>query len=145
MTERRRVALVMHVLGPLLSRALGYMPGRRAGLGEDMPAAAMIEWGGWARKKNYFFDDPTMNAAARAAAVSVPVLAVGASDDEWATPSQIEAITNHLTATTVERRTFTPEELGTTSLGHHGLMRRSAGRPAWPELERWVSGVVGKG
>ncbi|MCT1801247.1 alpha/beta fold hydrolase [Kocuria carniphila] len=143
--ERRRVAAVLHVAGPVLCRVFGYMPGRRAGLGEDMPSGAMLEWGKWARKPHYFFDDPSMDAAARTARVSVPVLAVGASDDPWATPEQIEEITDRLTGTTVERRTFTPGELGVSSLGHHGLVRRSTGRNAWPALERWLSGVVERG
>ena len=44
--ERLRVAVMLHAVGPALSRALGYMPGKRLGIGEDMPTAAMLEWGG---------------------------------------------------------------------------------------------------
>ncbi|MEV0393722.1 alpha/beta hydrolase family protein [Polymorphospora rubra] len=136
--ERRRVALVLDVLGPTLARTIGYMPGRRLGLGEDFPAAAMLEWSGWSRRPGYFFDDLTMDAAARAAAVVAPVLALGASDDPWATPRQIEAITDRLTSTTVTRRTYTPAELGATRVGHHGLLRRGVGERAWPALLEWL-------
>ncbi|WP_235988404.1 alpha/beta fold hydrolase [Gulosibacter sediminis] len=43
--ERHRVGAILGVVGPTLSRTLGYMPGKRLGLGEDLPAAAMIERG----------------------------------------------------------------------------------------------------
>lgn len=43
--ERHRVGAILGVVGPTLRRTLGCMPGKRLGLGEDLPAAAMIEWG----------------------------------------------------------------------------------------------------
>ncbi len=137
--ERARVAAVLNILGPSLSRTLGYMPGKRLGLGEDMPSAAMIEWGRWARKPGYFFDDPTMQAAERAASVTANVLAVGASDDLWASPRQVDALTSRLTSANVERRTYTPTQLGAKRLGHHGLLRRSVGEVFWPELVDWLT------
>ena len=139
--ERLRVALMLHAAGPTLSRALGYMPGKRLGIGEDMPTAAMVEWGRWARHRNYFFDDPSMDAAARAAAVTQDVLALGASDDPWASPAQVRALTSRLTSARVEHRTFTPEQLGVQRVGHHGLLRRGVGTPVWPDLVDWLTGA----
>ena len=137
--ERRRVAMVLNVLGPALSRVLGFMPGRRLGLGEDIPAAAMLEWGRWARMPQYFFSDPTMDAAARASAFTGDVLAMGASDDPWSSARQIDALTAHLTSARVERRTITPAEVGVERLGHHGLFRRGVGDRAWPEMLAWLT------
>ncbi|QNO37634.1 alpha/beta fold hydrolase [Protaetiibacter sp. SSC-01] len=137
--ERMRVAAILNVVGPGLSRALGYMPGRRLGLGEDMPAAAMIEWGRWSRHDGYFFDDPTMGAAEAAARVTVPALMVGASDDPWASPRQVDALAARLESAAPERRTFTPDELGVAKVGHHGLLRRGVGERAWPELLDWLT------
>lgn len=136
--ERLRVALILNVVGPVLSKLLGYMPGKKLGLGEDIPSAAMIEWGVWARRPRYFFDDPSMDAPHRAASVTQQVLAIGASDDPWASPSQMEALTSNLTSATVERRTYTPAELGVSRIGHHGLLRRRTGEKVWPELIDWL-------
>lgn len=135
-SERRRVG-AFFALAPPVSRLLGVAPGRAAGFGEDFPAAALQEWAPWTRLPGYFFDDPSMNAHERAARVQVPVLAVGASDDAWATPAQIEAITDHLVSTTVTRRTYTPTDLDTHRIGHHGLMRRGVGEPFWKDLLAW--------
>lgn len=136
--ERLRVIMVLKVLGPVLSTIFGYMPGTKLGLGEDMPRAAMMEWSGWALKKNYFFDDPSMNAAQRAARTTVPILAAGASDDLWASPRQMDLLTAQLSAAKVERKTYTPAGLSVKSIGHHGLMRRGVGTGAWDEILAWL-------
>ena len=136
--ERLRVMLILNLIGPAASLIAGYVPGRRLGLGEDIPTAAMLEWSRWTAKKHYFFDDPGMQAAARAAKMTVPVLALGASDDPWASPAQMDQLTGHLTAASVQRRTATPQELGVPSIGHHGLMRRGVGEKAWEQILEWL-------
>ncbi|MEU4692628.1 alpha/beta fold hydrolase [Actinoplanes sp. NPDC023714] len=136
--ERRRVRLVLHVLGPALAAVLGYVPARRLGLGEDIPATAMRQWGAWAKLDGYFFDDPAMEAAARAATVTQPVLAVGFTDDKWATPASIDRLTGHLTGADVERRTYSPADGGVDAIGHHGFLRRGVRDTLWPELLTWL-------
>lgn len=66
------------------------------------------------------------------------MFALGVSDDLWATPQQIEAITSHLTSTAVERRTHAPADLGVARAGHHGLLRRGVGEAASPTLLEWL-------
>lgn len=141
LAERLRVMAILNVLGPVVSRAAGFMPGSRLGLGEDIPTAAMREWSRWTTKRNYFFDDPSMNAAARAANMTVPVLALGAGDDPWASPKQMDQLTEHLQAADVRRMTLTPEQLGAKTVGHHGLMRRGVGEAAWAQLFEWIGSL----
>lgn len=136
--ERQRVRLVLHWIGPLLSRTLGYMPGRRLGLGEDIPAAAMFEWASWNSKPGYFFDDPSMNAAERTAKVRTPLFVVGSTDDPWANPSQMDRLAATLLNAQLLRRTVSPQELGKPEIGHHGLLRRGIGEPVWNEILHWL-------
>ncbi|WP_210603671.1 alpha/beta hydrolase family protein [Brevibacterium oceani] len=82
-TERMRVRAILSALGPALTRLLGYAPGERLGLGEDIPRAALLEWSHWVRRSDYFFDIPELSAAARMARMRTPVLSVGAADDLW--------------------------------------------------------------
>lgn len=140
--ERARVGLVLRAVGPATARTLGYVPGRRLGLGEDMPAAAMLEWSHWSRRPGYFFDDPTMDAAERAARVTGDVLAVGFTDDRWATPAQIDAIADHLTNARVERRTWSPSDGGVETIGHTGFFRRGLRETLWPSLLGWLDARV---
>lgn len=138
LSERFRVGLILRTLGPLISPLVGYAPGKRLGLGEDIPTAAMLEWGRWVRMSEYFFDDPSLGATARMARLRTPVLAIGASDDNWASPAQVDALVDHVRLAEVERRTFTPEELGVGRIGHHGLLRRPSAESAWPEIVSWL-------
>ncbi|WP_313810357.1 alpha/beta fold hydrolase [Glutamicibacter sp.] len=136
--ERLRVMLILNLIGPAASRVAGYMPGRRLGLGEDIPIAALLEWSRWTRKRDYFFDDPSMQAQERAAQMTVPVLAMGASDDPWASPRQMDLLTGRLRSAPVQRMTLSPEQLGVQRIGHHGLLRRGVGEKAWEQILTWV-------
>lgn len=136
--ERIRVTLVLRVVGPLCARVLGVAPARRLGLGEDMPGTAVLEWSGWSRQPGYFFDDPSMHAAKRAARVTADVLAVGLSDDLWATPAQIGPFFGHLVNARVERRSYTPDDGGVPAIGHMGFFRRSVKDSLWPEVRDWL-------
>ncbi|MBL0888829.1 alpha/beta hydrolase family protein [Myceligenerans indicum] len=134
--ERARVGMFF-TLAPALSRVLGYAPSRLAGFGEDIPAGVVRDWAPWTRRPDYFFEDPTMQAAERMSRVRLPVLALGAGDDPWATPAQIDAITDRLVSAAVTRRTYEPGDLGVNRVGHHGLLRRGVGEPAWTEIVEW--------
>ena len=136
--ERLRVGLILRFVGPAFSRLLGMVPGRRLGLGEDIPGAAMLEWGKWSRLPGYFFDDPSMRAAECAAKVNADVLAIGFSDDLWATPRQIDALYGRLSSANLERRTYTPEEGGVPAIGHMGFFRRSGREALWPPVLEWL-------
>ncbi len=142
--ERLRVGLVLGVAGPVLSRLCGYMPGARLGLGEDMPRDAMLEWSRWTRQPDYFFSDPALGAADRMARVRAKVLAVGVSDDLWATEQQIGRITERLTAAEVERHTVTPADVGATAIGHHGYFRQKVAASAWPLVSDWLAARAGE-
>ncbi|KPN22407.1 alpha/beta fold hydrolase [Arthrobacter sp. Edens01] len=141
--ERARVELILRVLGPGAARVLGYVPGRRMGLGEDMPAAAMLEWSKWSRTPGYFFDDPTMHARERTARVRTRVLCVGLDDDPWATPEQIGVIARQLVNAQVQTRTYAPEDAGVPAIGHMGYFRRGPGVVLWPDAAAWLAARAG--
>lgn len=135
--ERWRVALVLRVLGPTMARLIGYVPGKRMGLGEDLPGGVAIEWGRWAGMQRYFFDDPTLGAIERFNRVTHPVLVYGFDDDPWATPAAINALTMHFTNTWVERRQIAPAQAG-GAVGHLGFFRSQFATTLWPGLVDWL-------
>lgn len=136
--ERLRVRLILNVIAPVTGRLFGYIPGATLGLGEDMPVAAMREWSGWTRLPNYFFDDPTMDAAARMARVRTPVLALGMADDPWATPEQMQVFIDHLTGTSPRLVEHSAEEVEAGEIGHHGYFRERISAALWPDLTDWL-------
>lgn len=136
--ERLRIALMFRALVPLLGRRSGQFPGKRLGIGEDIPALAMRDWGRWILMRNYFFDDPTLDAASRFAKVDVPLLSLGFDDDPWATPAAIDLLNSHFTASPPARRQIDPTRDGTGPVGHMGFFRDHHRDRLWTEVADWM-------
>jgi predicted alpha/beta hydrolase len=136
--ERWRVGAMMRHVGPWCCRLLGYMPGSKLGLGEDLPAGVMRQWARWTRLPNYFFDDPELRAAARFAQKRLPLLVLGFDDDPWATPQAIGAMMRHYTHCPIEHRQIAPAEVGLQAIGHMGFFRRASAAQLWPTAESWL-------
>lgn len=136
--ERLRVWFVINVVMPLMCAVLGYMPGRRLGLGEDLPSSVMLQWGRWSRMPNYFYDDPAMQAAQRAARVQLPLLALGFDDDPWANPRAIDALLRPLVNARIERLQFSPAEAKMPPVGHIGFFRKRCEPALWPQVGQWL-------
>ena len=136
--ERARVAALLRVVGPSLLLAYGYVPMRRLGLGEDLPGPAFRDWARWIGMRRYFFDDPTMDAAARFARVRAPPLLIGADDDAWTPAAAIDELGSYLTAAAVERWQVAPAEATTGRVGHAGFFRDEHRDTLWPRVTDWL-------
>lgn len=141
--ERARVWCVMRVLAPVLCRLLGYMPGRRIGLGEDLPRSVMLQWSRWTTLPGYFLDDPAMDARRRMARVRVPLLALGFTDDPWANPRAMDILLAPLDNARLERRTLVPRDAGLAAIGHMGFFRRQCAERVWPQVGDWLLAQCG--
>lgn len=137
--ERLKVRLILRVLGPLACALLGYVPGKRLGLGEDLPAGVFREWSDWTTLPRYFFDDPTLGAAERFAKQRLPILVLGFNDDPWANPAAIDLLVSYLTGAAVERRQIDPRATGSGPLGHMGFFRSRCGSVLWPGVADWLA------
>jgi predicted alpha/beta hydrolase len=131
--ERFKVWALINLIAPFAIRMNGYVPGSKVGLGEDFAKGIMFEWRRWCNLPDYFYDDPTMEPVlASGLRYTAPTLAIGLSDDVWATPAAIEALTRHYTHAPVERRTLDPHGFGLERIGHMGFFRSSNGEALWP-------------
>jgi predicted alpha/beta hydrolase len=136
--ERMRVWCVLRLLGPVLCAMFGYMPSRRLGLGEDMPATVMLQWGRWSTLPRYFYDDPAMHAVQRAARVRIPLLVMGFDDDPWANPHAMSLFLAPLVNAPIERQQVAPRDAGVTSIGHMGFFRKRFAETLWPGVGDWL-------
>lgn len=136
--ERLRVRFVLRVLAPLLCALFGYMPGRRIGLGEDLPRGVMLQWAAWTALPRYFFDDPALDAARRMARVDIPLLVLGFDDDPWANPVAVDMLVSHLSKAQLERRNIDPRAAGVPAVGHMGFFRRRCEAALWPQVADWL-------
>ena len=137
-SERTKVWIIMRVLAPLLCAVLGYMPGRKLGLGEDLPRGVMLQWSRWTTLPRYFFDDPAMDAARRMSRVQIPLLILGFNDDPWANPGAISMLIAPLTNAKIERHQIAPRDANLPVIGHMGFFRKRSAERLWPQIGSWL-------
>jgi len=141
---RRRYRLPMtlawHILMPAVTRLVGYFPGRRLGLGDDIPARIALQWA--ARRSPELRptgtgpgDMRTQALLDRCAALQRPALLVSISDDAFATPLATERLMGYFPKLSpLQHLRFTPADAGVRRIGHFGFFTRRAGSSLWGRL-----------
>ncbi len=136
--ERLRVWCLLRVLSPVLCRIFGYMPAKRLGLGEDLPAPVMKQWARWSAMPDYFYDDPEWDARRRATRITLPLLVLGFDDDAWANSEAITRLMNPVENAKIERREIRHTDFGLPAVGHMGFFRTRCAEKVWPEVGNWL-------
>ncbi len=136
--ERWKAWFMWTVLGPVLTRKLQYLPGRRLGLGEDMPLAVFTQWRRWCMYPNYFFGDPQLSELEQQfAQVTLPMVAANATDDWWALPRSRNAFMTYYRNAPMIGLDINPRQLGLKSIGHMGYFRPQA-QALWQPALDWL-------
>ena len=139
-SRRTRLFLKWHVAMPLLTTALGYFPGKRLGWVEDLPRGVANEWSfRRARLEQSFPRAERETLLARFAAVRAPILAIGLTDDEFATPSAIRRALAYYTHAARQQVELAPRDLGFASIGHFGLFHSRHREGFWRSSLEWLS------
>lgn len=134
--EALRVRATWNLVLPLLVRWKGYAPMSLLGVGEDLPLGVYRQWRRWCRFPHYFFDDPhAAPVLGEFTEVNVPILAVSALDDLWATPRSRDAFLHGYGNTTVRTLDLDPRQFG-GEIGHMGYFRQSS-EPLWDTALAW--------
>ncbi len=136
--ERLKVQLLWGVVGPLLTRAHGYLPWSRIGMGEDLPIDAYRQWRQWCRYPHFCLDDPALGAELRAqfAQVATPLCVASSTDDAWSPPRSRNAILTGFTNAPLTRLDLDASALPVKALGHMGFFRTTA-ESLWPAVFQW--------
>ncbi len=134
--ENYKVFYMLYIMGPLVAKYYGYMPGK-FGLGEDMASEAFLEWAGWCKSNGYFFDDPAMVETMYFKNYKGPMLALGMDDDSWGTSELIDNLVNNFTNADLERQQCSVKEAG-GKVGHFGFFRRRFEHTLWPIVSEWL-------
>jgi predicted alpha/beta hydrolase len=133
--RRYALAVLWHLVMPLLAHTLGYFPSRKLGLGEDLPRGVALEWARWCRSPEFLGD------WAGHRALAIPLLAIGIDDDTFAPPAAVDALHRNYVAARLERRQLAPAALGLDAIGHFGFFK--PGLPAvWDDAAAWLLGVA---
>ena len=140
---RPAMYLLWHALMPSITRLVGYFPGRRLHLLEDLPAGVALEWAN-RRKGDFWWNRTTPDgqpdnewrddALNRFRAIHAPTLALRFADDPFAT----EAATNRLLSLyqncPADRMILGPADAGGHKIGHFGFFRSRFRESLWPKV-----------
>lgn len=137
--EKYRVYAVLKVVVPPFAHALGYVPGQRLGLGEDLPKDVFAEWSRWCQMPRYFFDDPTLQSLENFPRFRGKLCAIGLDDDPWATPPAIDLLVSGFSSADSERRHVHPRDVGARKIGHFGYFRPEHRETLWKDAADWLA------
>ncbi|HKY58038.1 MAG TPA: alpha/beta fold hydrolase [Aeromicrobium sp.] len=129
---RRKVPLLWWVTAPVAMAVTGYFPGRRLGLGGDLPSGVLKQWSRWCRHPGYLQADHP-DARELFAAVRTPITALSFSDDEVLSPESTRFLHAWYTGSHQDHRVVRPSDVGVERIGHHGFFRKQHAH-LWDEL-----------
>jgi predicted alpha/beta hydrolase len=137
---RWKVPLLWWVTAPLAMALTGYFPGRRLGLGGDLPSGVLKQWSRWCRHREYLRADHP-DALERFDAVKAPIMALSFTDDEVLSAASVSYLHGLYTNSEQVRQRFSPRQLDVERMGHHGFFR-SRHHALWDELVLpWIATV----
>jgi len=106
-------------------------------LGEPIASSSFIDWARWCRDPDFLFGDRNLPEKHRFAEVDLPMRAIYASDDPWATPKSVESILSRFESAAIDRQTVTPEIAG-GPIGHLGFFSSRYRETLWPKQVEWL-------
>ena len=139
--ERYRVFALLNLFGTPLTRVLGYAPGW-AGIGEDLPKGAFLQWVKWINSPRYLFDDNSLTGLSNFANYKGALRALHLSDDPWATRPAIELLCKGYSSATSEIITVAPADVGVAKIGHFGFFRPDHRDTLWRGAAEWLQAEV---
>jgi predicted alpha/beta hydrolase len=129
---------IVYYLYPAVARALGYLPGRRLGLGTSIPGDVFLQWCRWGREGVYT-DESGASLEHLYASVTEPILCFSFEDDRrYAPRPAVIHLHRQFTNATVEYRHVRPSDYGLAHIGHFGFFKPECGEALWEEMTTWL-------
>jgi predicted alpha/beta hydrolase len=120
--------------GPLLAHGAGYLPGRLAGLGSDLPAAVYWQWRRWATTRGFVLSDAGQALPLpKPATVTAPVRIVAVADDVMVPPHAVWRQMALVPEAVKRQKVLRPGDYGLDRIGHLGAFARQ-NSVVWPDI-----------
>ena len=140
---RARVPMYVawHLAMPAVTRVLGYFPGRRFGLPEDLPAGVARDWARRRRPEPWWYlkradgspDEARIaDVVGRFDAFRADALVVSVADDPFATAEATARMAALFRHCRIDERLVDPGSLGLPPVGHFGFFRSRMREVLWP-------------
>jgi predicted alpha/beta hydrolase len=119
---------------PVVSRAVGFLPMRAAGQGENLPLGVALDWATWGRHPR----SVASSALAHHAQLKIPLRAYIIDDDNYAPRRSVEELLTFYEAAPKEVKVVTPTDFGTRRIGHFGIFRREFRAQFYDDVLGWL-------
>lgn len=119
-SEAIKTEFLWKVLGPILTPIYGCLPSKLVGIGENLPIGVYRQWKRWCAYPHYWFDDPKVDFAPLFSRVTVPVVAVNSTDDQWAPPSSARAFMQYYDRADLSYEDIEPKDWQVQKIAHMG-------------------------
>lgn len=136
--QRTKIYMLWHLFFPFITQLIGYFPGKRLGLLEDVPKGVIQQW--HARRK-----EPDMIGQMKKQGISVyydqyqgPLLTLGVADDPIGTEVAIRRIHKLFEAAEKELAMISLAEVPTEEIGHFGFFKRQFKETLWQRVLEWL-------
>jgi len=141
--RRWRVPLfaMWHVALPVITRTVGFFPGRALRLGEDLPKQAALDWAERRSPQLVRTADHARRfgpSMPRYAEFRARTLAISLADDAFAPPGAARQLLQMYPAIRVVQQVVSPRDFGARRLGHLGFLRRRVRAILWPRISQWL-------
>jgi len=139
--RRYALALLWYLAMPGLAHLVGFFPGRRLGVGEDLPRHVALEWARWGRNPQYMIDEDGAPLRPHFSRFEGRILAYSFSDDGFAPRPAVDALMGFYGRARVDHRHVEPRHVGLDRLGHFGFFRADARPTLWEDTAAWLREV----
>ncbi|MCC7325397.1 MAG: alpha/beta fold hydrolase [Burkholderiales bacterium] len=133
--------LTWHVMMPVVTRLVGYFPGRALHLGGDLPRAFALDWAGRRAPAVARTADQRRrfeHILARYGQTRADALVLSITDDAFAPPAAARRLLSLYPNLKVTQASVRPSDLRRKRLGHMAFVRRSTGPYFWERVSAWL-------
>ena len=124
--------LLWYLVGPISTVLLGYLPGRRLGLGSNLPKGVFWQWRRWLLDRKSLPNDPALGGINRPGYTG-PITLIALRDDVMMPPGAVWKMADWHPDAGIEQRLIDPADFGLRKIGHiHAFASRNAA--LWPRI-----------
>lgn len=137
--QKLRLLLKWHLVMPALTAFFGYFPGERLGWLEDLPAGVANEWSFRRSRMELSYPKRERRSILNSfAAVTAPILAITAADDELATTAAVRRGLRYYRHAPATEVVLSPADLGVNHIGHFDLFHARHASGFWLDALLWL-------
>lgn len=119
LTYLPQVTAFWYLIGPLATKLVGYLPGKRLMLGEDLPADVYWQWRRWCTSRGFYKADiGRLIPAPDYTRPTPPLRMLAMADDPMVPPVSVRRYASHFPPERVTFDTLDPKDFGLKSLRH---------------------------